>query len=296
MTCAAGVEFRLDPTSRPITVDAAGAFTNLCKATGIVDRLHKEFTEKYVAGATTGATVISDALKVNPSFHLRRQPTLGGFNSETAGTNIDRFYKEFTTNSASDDTYKGVVSAILKGAYDTTLDTYKTYPTTISSATDFTNPATFKGIYGLHKVTELLEGDIRKKIVSTTLNFSDKNSDNIRDFNNYQKRQGIKTTIEEIAHRENEIYREKFLNIILILVGIFIVGTQLVNKYFSFGDGGGGGGGGFGFGGVGGWLSTRFGSGGSGLFSRFGGIGLGSSGRSRIGNLFTRSPYASSTR
>jgi hypothetical protein len=284
------VEFRLDPTSRPITVDAAGAFTNLCKATGIVDRLHKEFTEKY----TTTATV--DTIKHTPSFHLRNQPTSLLMTGETAPAPTNRFYKEFTTNSASEATYKGVVSAILKGAYDTTLDTYKTYPTTISSATDFTNPAIFKGIYGLHKVTELLEGDIRKKIVSTTLNFSDKNSDNIRDFNNYQKRQGIKTTIEEIAHRENEIYREKFLNIILILVGIFIVGTQLVNKYFSFGDGGGGGGGGFGFGGVGGWLSTRFGSGGSGLFSRFGGIGLGSSGRSRIGNLFTRSPYASSTR
>jgi hypothetical protein len=139
-----------------------------------------------------------------------------------------------------------------------------------------------------------LEGEIRKKIDSIRPDTS--GNVNISDFNNYQKRQGVKTTIEEIAHRENEIYREKFLNIILILVGIFIVGTQLVNKYFSFGDGGGGGGGGFGFGGFGGWLSTRFGSGGSGLFSRFGGIGLGSSGRSRIGNLFTRSPYASSTR
>jgi hypothetical protein len=297
MTCVTNDTFRLDPTSRPITA-ASASFVNLCTATKIVDRLHKDFTEKYVATTTAGSTVISDTLKVNPSFHLRRQPTLGVFNSETAGTNIDRFYKEFTTNSASDDTYKGVVSAILKGEYDTVAATYKTYPPAISSATDFTSPATFKGIYGLHKVTELLEGDIRKKIVSTTLNFSDKNSDNIRDFNNYQKRQGIKTTIEEIAHRENQIYREKFLNIILILVGIFIVGTQLVNKYFSFGDGGGGGGGGggFGFGGVGGWLSTRFGSGSSGLFSRFGGIGLGSSGRSRIGNLFTRSPYASSTR
>lgn len=287
----AAAKFRLDPTSAEITVGTS--FVNLCKATRIVDRLHKEFTEQYVAGATTGATVISDALKVNPSFHLRQQPTLNGFNSEAAGTTVDRFYKEFTTNSDKDATHKGVVSAILKGEYHTSSQ-YKVYPTAISSLKDFGTPAAFKGIYGLHKVNELLEGEIRKKIDSIRAP-SDTDNVNISDFNKYQKRQGVKATIEEIAHRENELYREKFLNIILILVGIFIVSTQLVNKYFSFGDGGGVGGG-FGFGGLGGWLSTRFGSGGSGLFSRFGGIGLGSSGRSRIGNLFNSSPYSVSRR
>jgi hypothetical protein len=34
--------------------------------------------------------------------------------------------------------------------------------------------------------------------------------------------------------------REKFLNIILIVVGIFVVGSQLVQRYFSGGEGGGG--------------------------------------------------------
>jgi len=287
MSCDASTKFRLDPTGTEITVGTS--FVNLCKATKIVEQLHKDFTEKYVAGATV------ETIKNNPSFHLRNQPTTLLMTGETGTAPTNRFYKEFTTNSASEATYKGVVSAILKGAYDTTLDTYKTYPTTISSATDFTNPAIFKGIYGLHKVTELLEVEIQKKIELIRVPSGTDNV-NILDFNNYQKRQGIKTTIEEIAHRENQIYREKFLNIILILVGIFIVSTQLVNKYFSFGDGGGGGGGGFGFGGFGGWLSTRFGSGGSGLFSRFGGIGLGSSGRSRIGNLFNSSPYSVSRR
>jgi hypothetical protein len=43
-------------------------------------------------------------------------------------------------------------------------------------------------------------------------------------------------------------------------------------------------------------LSNRFGSGSGGLFSRFGGLGLGSSGRSRVGNLFTSSPYSLSKR
>ena len=286
----AAAKFRLDPTSAEITVGTS--FVNLCKATRIVEQLHKEFTEQYVAGATTGATVISDDFKVNPTFHLRRQPTLTTFNTEVAGSYIDRFYKEFTTNSDEVATHKGVVSAILKGEYDTSFQ-YKVYPTAISNLKDFGTPAAFKGIYGLHKVNELLEGEIRKKIDSIRPDTTD--NVNISDFNKYQKRQGVKATIEEIAHRENELYREKFLNIILILVGIFIVSTQLVNKYFSFGDGGGVGGG-FGFGGLGGWLSTRFGSGGSGLFSRFGGIGLGSSGRSRIGNLFNSSPYSVSRR
>lgn len=285
MTCGATDKFRLDPTGTEITVDAAGAFANLCKATGIVDRLHKEFTEKYTATATV------DTIKHTPSFHLRNQPTSLLMTGETGTAPTNRFYTIFTTKSEGDPSYNGVVSAILKGEYDTSSQ-YKEYPTSISGVKNFETPTVFKGIYGLHKVTELLEGEIRKKIDSIRPDTS--GNVNISDFNKYQKRQGVKTTIEEIAHRENEIYREKFLNIILILVGIFIVGTQLVNKYFSFGDGGGGGG--FGFGGFGGWLSTRFGSGGSGLFSRFGGIGLGSSGRSRIGNLFTRSPYASSTR
>ena len=284
MSCGATDKFRLDPTGTEITV--GDSFVKLCNATRIVEQLHKEFTEKYGAGAT-----VADIQKT-PSFHLRNQhPTLL-MTGETGTAPANRFYTIFTTKPEGDPLYKGVVSAILKGAYDTTSQ-YKDYPRSISGLTNFDSYTAFKGIYGLHKVNELLEGEIRQKIDSIRPDTS--GNVNISDFNKYQQRQGVKTTIEEIAHRENEIYREKFLNIILILVGIFIVSTQLVNKYFSFGDGGGVGGG-FGFGGLGGWLSTRFGSGGSGLFSRFGGIGLGSSGRSRIGNLFNSSPYSVSRR
>jgi len=286
MSCDASTKFRLDPTGTEITVGTS--FVNLCKATKIVEQLHKDFTEKYVAGATV------ETIKNNPSFHLRNQPTTLLMTGETGTAPTNRFYTVFTSTKEGDPSYNGVVSAILKGKYDESAQ-YKDYPNDISKLTNFDSPTTFKGIYGLHKVTELLEVEIQKKIELIRVPSGTDNV-NILDFNNYQKRQGIKTTIEEIAHRENQIYREKFLNIILILVGIFIVSTQLVNKYFSFGDGGGGGGGGFGFGGFGGWLSTRFGSGGSGLFSRFGGIGLGSSGRSRIGNLFNSSPYSVSRR
>lgn len=286
MSCVVGTSsFRIDPTSELIPVNSDNA--NVCSATVILDRLHKEFTEKYTAS--------TDDLRNHPTFHLRTQPGDNVFNNqEVAGTNVDRFYNIFTTNGDTHPVYKGTVNAIMKGNYDNSVININQYPEEISELNDFTKGSIFKGVFGLHKVTELLNAGISEKVAKhmPTADYNFRNDI----FSKYQKRQGVKETIEEIARRENQLYREKFLNIILILVGLFIVSTQLVNKYFSFGGGGGGGGGGFGFGGVGGWLSTRFGSGGSGLFSRFGGIGLGSSGRSRVGNLFTRSPYASSPR
>jgi hypothetical protein len=284
MSCAAGDTFRIDPTGTPITVGES--YTDVCKATQILDKLHQDFTEKYATSASI------DTIKHKPSFHLRNQPTSLLISGETGAAPTNRFYTVFTTKSEGEAPYNGVVSAILKGAYDTSTE-YKTYPNAISEQTGFSSPDAFKGVYGLHKVNEILESKIKAKVDSLNVSGgTGADNVNVSDFNKYQKRQGIKMTMEEIAYRENQIYREKFLNIILVIVGIFIVSTQLVTRYFSYGDGGGG----FGFGGVSGWLSTRFGSGGGGLFSRFGGIGLGSSGRSRIGNLFTSSPYVSSSR
>jgi hypothetical protein len=156
------------------------------------------------------------------------------------------------------------------------------------------NADNFKGIYGLKKLNEVIEQKIADIVRSNSVSTS--GSKLLSDAQHYDARHGIKTTLEEIARRENEIYREKFLHIILMLVGIFLVSTQLVKKYFSFGDGGGGGGGsGFGFGSSN--LFTGFGLGsGSGLFSRFGGLGLGRSGRSRITSMFSSNPYSLSNR
>jgi hypothetical protein len=291
--CTTGTIFRLDPTTA--TGITSTALTNdVCTAANLLDRLHREFTEQYVATATTGATVIADALKNNPTFHLRQQPTLTTFNaSETAGSTVNRYYSITTRASkpTPDPSYNGMMNAIMKGEYDTTSTDFNAAPT---RQANFATPAAFKGLHGLQNLNELLQEKIAETVnaippmvtsSTTSLNSSE----------DYEKRRGIKMTIEEIAHRENQIYREKFLNIILILVGIFLVSTQLVGKYFSFG-GGGGGGSGFGFGGVSGWLSNRFGTGSGGIFSRFGGLGLGSSGRSRIGNLFTSNPYSLSRR
>jgi hypothetical protein len=281
--CTAGTtKFRLDPTTEAIT--STDTTNDVCIAANLLDRLHREFTEQY-SGSTT------DTIKHHPTFHLRNQPTtliLPG--DATAPTN--RYYSITTTAPRVDASYNGMMNAIMKGTYETNSTDFNTPPV---KQTNFDTPEAFKGLHGLQNLNELLQEKIAETVnaippmvttASTSLNSSE----------DYEKRRGIKMTIEEIAHRENQLYREKFLNIILILVGLFLVSTQLVSKYFSFGGGGGGGGGGFGFGGISGWLSTRFGTGSGGIFSRFGGLGLGSSGRSRVGNLFTSNPYSLSRR
>lgn len=291
--CTAGTtKFRLDPTTS-VGITSTATTNDVCTAANLLDRLHREFTEQYVATATTGATVIADALKVNPTFHLRRQPALAGFNaSETAGSTVDRYYtiKTRATKPDPDPLDNGMMNAIMKGVYDTTNSDFNTAP---PRQANFATPANFKGIHGLQNLNELLQEKIAETVNAIP---STSTATSLSSSEDYEKRRGIKMTIEEIAHRENQLYREKFLNIILILVGVFLVSTQLVGKYFSFGGGGGGGGGGFGFGGVSGWLSNRFGTGSGGIFSRFGGLGLGSSGRSRVGNLFTSNPYSLSRR
>lgn len=269
---------------------------DVCTATKILDRLHREFTEQYVGTAATGRTVSSTAVQMNPTFYLRKQPKLNGFQGEDAtGGDIYRLNKYLTTTGANDQNYRSAVHAVMNGVYTANIagTTYlnDVTPTEIGFDND-TNANNFKGIYGLKKLNEVLEQKITEKVNSMSATTGD--SKLLSEVQHYETRQGIKTTLEEIARRENEIYREKFLHIILVVIGIFLVSSQLVQKYFSFGGGGGGGGGGgFGFGN----LFTGFGLGtGSGLFSRFGGLGLGRSGRSRWTSMFSNNPYALSNR
>lgn len=310
MSCSNGDKFRLKtgPRSGDDEITANDNNKDICTATKILERLHKEFTEQYVATSATGKTVISNNVSMNPTFYLRNQPKLAGFATGTNqspvqepaadGTNVNRFHTIFSNTSETDDVYRRAVSAILKGdTSDIDLTTYMNNPQSIRDASDFSNPAIFKGLYGLVRVNEILENKIADKVNNLQ---GEPSSDVLSNSLHYEKRKNIKTTLEEIAYRENQIYREKFLNVVLLVVGIFIISSQLMKDYFSF-SGSDGGGGSFGssssgFGGIGGWLSTRFGTGSGGIFSRFGGLGLGSSGRSRIGNLFTSSPYTSTQR
>lgn len=272
---------------------------NVCIATKILDRLHREFTEKYVASGSESGTVITTDVSANPTFYLRKQPKLNTFQGEGTDANgINRLNSYLRSVGSDHQYYRSAVHAVMNGVYNPGINAadYRNEltPQPTSDLTTTGNTNKFKGIYGLKKLNEVIEQKIADIVRSNSVSTSGSNL--LSDAQHYDARHGIKTTLEEIARRENEIYREKFLHIILMLVGIFLVSTQLVKKYFSFGDGGGGGGGsGFGFGSSN--LFTGFGLGsGSGLFSRFGGLGLGRSGRSRITSMFSSNPYSLSNR
>ena len=308
MTCNINDNFKIQngPASG---VTANTANLKLCNATKILEHLHKSFTEQYVASSpATGQTLITYSnAKNTPTFWLRQQPTLTEFNTlngktdantESAGGTTNRLYQILYSGlDQGKQGYRSAFHAIMTGDYrDNIGDNYLDVPSSVSSLNLSSSPDSFKGLYGLIQANNLLEAEIQSKL--NDLRGGDSTSNIITDAKYYKERKNMKTTVEEIAYQENKIYREKFLNIILMVVGIFIVGSQLTQVFSPGGGGGGdgGGGGGLGFGGIGGWLSTRFGSGSGGLFSRFGGVGLGSSGRSRVGNLFTSSPYSLSKR
>lgn len=300
MACSPGDKFRIQ-SNNGAELTASSTTTDTCTATKILDRLHREFTEKYAPSPGTvpvGKIAIEDTHRSNPTFYLRKQPKLSSFFGESIdGQEINRFNHMLTANqpkTENDQQYRTMIHGIMNGTYNDqlTIDNYKTPPPPESN---LQIPANFKGIYGLVKLNNVLETKIDNII--NGMAGSESTAQATSDIaNKYYKRRGIQTTLETIAERENEIYREKFLNLILIVVGIFLVGTQLVNKYFSFGGGGlgsdsGGGGGIFGN------LFTGFGLGASsGIFSRFGGLGLGRSGRSRVTGIFSNNPYSLSTR
>jgi hypothetical protein len=209
-----GDKYRLEANGdAEITADAGNL--DVCKATKIIERLHTEFTEKYAATA-----VASNNTK--PTFYLRNQ-------EHTASQPTNKFYTIFTTKTDTEDEYKKAVSVIMKGEEDVGRDTYMTNPASISGLQNFDDATAFKGIHGLIRVNELLEKKIADK-VGALRGTSANAAGVVTDATKYEQRQNIKTTYEEIARRENQIYREKFLNLLLIVVGIFIVSTQLVQK------------------------------------------------------------------
>jgi hypothetical protein len=296
MACNSGEKYRIQ-SSGNTDLTADSTTVNVCTANKILDRLHREFTEKYTS-TSDGSKIIN-----HPSFYLRKQPKISSsfFAESNDGQQINggRFNNMLSANppkTEDDQVYRSTIHAIMNGVYNSGVITenYRK-PAAAAEASVTSSPDSFKGIYGLVNLNNVLEDEIDKIIKGMT--GDEKTAQNTADVSQkYAQRRGIQTTLETIAERENEIYREKFLNLFLMVVGIFLVGTQLVRKYFSFGGGGigsdSGGGGGF-FGN----LFTGFGLGASsGIFSRFGGLGLGRSGRSRVTGVFANNPYSLSTR
>ena len=296
MACNNGEKYRIQ-SSGNTDLTADSTTVNVCTANKILDRLHREFTEKYTS-TSDGSKIIN-----HPSFYLRKQPKISSsfFAESNDGQQINggRFNNMLSANppkTEDDQVYRTAVHAIMNGMYNAGVKTEDYRKPAAATQTSVTSsPDSFKGIYGLVNLNNVLEDEIDKIIKGMT--GDEKTAQNTADVSQkYAQRRGIQTTLETIAERENEIYREKFLNLFLMVVGIFLVGTQLVRKYFSFGGDGigsdSGGGGGF-FGN----LFTGFGLGASsGIFSRFGGLGLGRSGRSRVTGVFANNPYSLSTR
>jgi hypothetical protein len=289
MACGSGTKFRIQ--SNGTTELAANEYTkNACTAATLLDRLHDDFTKK--TRNTMTSNVPDDANL--PSFWLRNQDKVSDFTlmgeTSTSSETTNRFTTIFTSQTSKDQAYRTAVHAIMNGVYQPNIDDQYYLKNQETAQTDLSTPAKFNGINGLINLNNVLENLITEKVRANTKPGSAGLA--LKDAQHYSKRQEIKTTLEEIARRENEIYREKFLNIILVLVGVFVIGTLLSKKFYSGGGGGGGGGGGI-FGNT--FTGVGLGSS-SGIFSRFGGLGLGSSGRSRLSGLFSSNPYSLSTR
>jgi uncharacterized membrane protein YgcG len=294
MACVSGTTtFRIQSIGTDALI--ADDYTkNACTAAKLLERLHDDFTKNTTSTTVpTSATAPGDASV--PSFWLRTQPKVVGFAlmNETSSTSntTNRFTTIFTSQTSKDQAYRTAVHAIMNGVYQPTIDEQYYLKNPETAQTDLSTPANFKGINGLINLNNVLENLITEKVRANTKPGSAGLA--LKDAQHYSKRQEIKTTLEEIARRENEIYREKFLNIILVLVGVFVIGTLLSKKFYSGGGGGGGGSGGGIFGNT--FTGVGLGSS-SGIFSRFGGLGLGSSGRSRLSGLFSSNPYSLSTR
>lgn len=296
MACVSGTTtFRIQSNGTDaLTARDKDGTTVACTAANLLDRLHDDFTKKTTSTSVPTADAPADAKF--PSFWLRDQDTVVGFAlmGETSASSAitNRFTTIFTSQTSKDQAYRTAVHAIMNGEYKPNIDKDNYLKNPPTTQTDLSTPANFKGINGLINLNNVLENLISEKVRVKT-GSSSVNINILDDAQHYSKRQEIKTTLEEIARRENEIYREKFLNIILVLVGVFVIGTLLSKKFYSGGGGGGGGGGSGLFGNT--FTGVGLGSS-SGIFSRFGGLGLGSSGRSRLSGLFSSNPYSLSTR
>lgn len=223
----------------------------ICKPEAVLKKLYTDFTDTPTASSIDNVSKPRDILRISSG-------------------NIQDIFKEIDKPTSSDTIKNKMKNILLQESNITTSIVAEPTP-----QTNFTTPTEFKGIYGLINAVNILKSQINGLIISkissgngNAINIDDGTAERLEYINTFYEKKNAKDTLEEISFRENEIYREKFLYIILILVGIYIVGTQLRQRYFS--------------------NVNVFG----GLFSGFGN-GLGSS---NIGSLFSSSAYTLKSR
>jgi len=230
---------------------------DICKAEAVLKKLYTDFTDTPAANIAISDQSVTNVSKPRDILRI-------------SSGNIQDIFKEIDKPTSSNAIKNQMKNILLQESNTTTPIVAELTP-----QTDFTTPANFKGIYGLINAVNLLKSKINGEIITkiqsgagNAINIDDGTAERLEYINTFYEKKNAKDTLEEISFRENEIYREKFLYIILILVGIYIVGTQLRERYFS--------------------NVNVFG----GLFSGFGN-GLGSS---NIGSLFSSSAYTLKSR
>jgi hypothetical protein len=234
----------------------------ICKAANILDKLYDDFT------GTTTKTVTSTTI----TNDFKPRDILKILDS---GSIKDLFYViDKLPPTTDNDNIKTQMKNMLM---NNDIGASGVQPVTAISEEDgIKYPDDFKGISGLISIINIMKQQINEKLVDAStqnrdISVNDDSAERLDYIHSYYQKKQNKDTLEEISYRENEIYREKFLYIILLVTGVFIVGSQLRERYFS---------------------DISFGSSG-GLFSGFG-SSFGTS--SSFGNLFSSNAYTLKSR
>jgi len=242
----------------------SGGETNhkeICKAANILDKLYDDFTGTTTFTVTSLSTnTITNSNK--PRDMLKLLPK---------SSSIRDLFLEIDKPAIEDPIKTKMKNMIMNN--DISFSSVQPV-NSIDAGTSYTN--SFKGISGLISIINIMKQQINEKLLDASnqnrdISVNDDSAERLNYINTYYQKKQNKDTLEEISYRENEIYREKFLYIILLVTGVFIVGSQLRERYFS---------------------DISFGSSG-GLFSGFG-SSFGTS--SSFGNMFSSNAYTLKSR
>lgn len=237
----------------------------ICQAANILDKLYDDFTGTTTVTVTSPISRNTITNSNKPRDMLKLLPTGSGIrdlfyviDTLQPGTDNDIIKNQMKNMIMNNDISNAVVTPV----------------SSIVAGTSYTN--SFKGISGLISIINIMKQQINVKLLDASdqnrdISVNDDSAERLNYINTYYQKKQNKDTLEEISYRENEIYREKFLYIILLVTGVFIVGSQLRERYFS---------------------DISFGSSG-GLFSGFG-SSFGTS--SSFGNMFSSNAYTLKSR
>ena len=243
----------------------------ICKAANVLQKLYEDFTADQTVNisAPLAATSIVSASITKPGSCLRILPPT---------SNIRDLF--FAIDKLDANTANIPIKTQMKNILLQENNSQANLNPPPLPSDGFDTATNFKGIYGLINAVNLLKSKINTSIVQKSqssggqgISLTDETNQRLDYITTFYEKKQSKDTLEEISYRENQIYREKFLYIILLFIGLFMVGSQLRERYFS---------------------NVSF-SGSDGLFSGFGGLGRTFSSPS-IGNLFSSSAYSLKTR